>query len=132
MSGFVLPTDTVKDHLIAEVHIYDPSRFCGGQDETWDEEDEEVLQRIFQRLDEKIIAAQNVPMIVGEFGSQDNFDTEGYTMERAEYAACFVSEAKKYGITCFWWDDGASMALFDRSSGKPLAAPVIEAMLGAL
>lgn len=131
VKGFLLPMDTVENHMIAEVHIYDPSGFCGGEDETWDAEDEEVLGKIFERLNEKIIIAQKVPMIVGEFGSQDRFHTEEYMEERAEYASCFVSIAKAYGITCFWWDDGGSMKLFDRISGEPAARPVIDAMVSA-
>lgn len=130
VDGFVLPADTEEHHLIAEVHIYDPSQFCAGTDETWDEDDERALAGIFERLNEKIITAQNVPMIVGEFGSQDRFETEAYAQERAEYAYCFVSLAKQYGITCFWWDDGGAMKLFDRKTGEATAPAVIDAMVG--
>lgn len=131
VNGFLVPTDTVPGHLIAEVHIYDPGKFCNGEDSTWDSADEKALDQIFERLNRKIITAQNVPMIVGEFGSQDKFGTAEYTAERAKYAACFVEKAKEYGITCFWWDDGGSMKLFDRLGAKPCCEPVIEAMVCA-
>lgn len=129
VGGFLVPEDTAENHLIAEVHIYDPAGFCNGGDETWDDADEKVLDEIFERLNEKIITAQKVPMIVGEFGSQDKFNTDAYTAERAEYAAYFVTTAKKYGITCFWWDDGGSMKLFERRALKPCCGPVIEALI---
>lgn len=131
VSGFKIPTDTAADHLIAEVHIYDPSKFCNGEDKSWDSKDEKELDKIFERLNNKIITAQNVPMIVGEFGSQDNFNTNEYTAERSKYASYFVKTAKKYGITCFWWDDGGSMKIFDRLGAKPYCEPVIEAMVSA-
>ena len=131
VSGFKVPTDTAKDHLIAEVHIYDPSKFCNGEDKTWDSADEKAVDTIFERLNKKIITAQKVPMIVGEFGSQDKFNTNEYTAERAKYASYIVKTAKKYGMTCFWWDDGGSMKLFDRSGAKPYCKPVIEALVSA-
>ena len=131
VSGFKVPNDTAADHLIAEVHIYDPSKFCNGEDKTWDSADEKELDKIFERLNKKIITAQNVPMIVGEFGSHDEFNTDEYTAERAKYASYFVKTAKKYGITCFWWDEGGSMRLFDRPGAKPYCEPVIEALVSA-
>lgn len=131
VSGFVVPKDTATNHLIAEVHIYDPSGFCNGVDSTWDNEDTQVLETIFARLNEKIITAQNVPMIIGEFGSQDKFESPEYTEQRAEYAATFVRIAKRYGITCFWWDDGGSMKVFARYLGEPCCKQVIEALVFA-
>lgn len=131
VNGFQVPEDSAENHLIAEVHIYDPSKFCNGEDATWDEEDEKALDKIFKRLNEKIITAQGVPMIIGEFGSQDKFKTDEYTAERAEYAAYFVKTAKQYGITCFWWDDGGSMKIFERRTSKPWCQPVIDALISA-
>lgn len=131
VNGFKVPKDTAADHLIAEVHIYDPSKFCNGEDKTWDSTDEKELDKIFKRLNDKIIKGQNVPLIVGEFGSQDKFNTDKYTAERVKYASYFVKTAKKYGVTCFWWDDGGSMKLFDRLGAKPYCEPVIEAMISA-
>lgn len=129
VGGFLVPEDTAGNHLIAEVHIYDPARFCNGEDEIWDDADESALDKIFERLNEKIITAQRVPMIVGEFGSQDKFNTDAYTAERAEYASYFVTTAKKYSITCFWWDDGGAMNLFGRLALKPCCEPVIKALI---
>lgn len=132
VGGFIVPQDTANNHLIAEVHIYDPSGFCNGNDETWDEEDRQVLETIFERLNKEIIEAQGVPMIIGEFGSHDNFGTEEYATERAEYASDFVSIAKKYGITCFWWDDGGPMKIFERIRGEVVCQQVVDAMVAAV
>lgn len=132
VNGFIVPADKVKNHLIAEVHIYDPSDFCNGIDKTWDLSDKNKIEKIFARLNEKIITNQKVPMIVGEFGSQDKVNTKKSKEEKAKYAFDFVSIAKKYGITCFWWDDGGSMKIFDRAAAKPSSKPVIDAMILAL
>lgn len=131
VSGFKLPKDTSKNHLIAEVHIYDPSKFCNGDKNKWETSDERELDKIFKRLNDKIIKGQNVPLIVGEFGTQDKFGTNDYAKERAKYAAYFVKTAKKYGMTCFWRDDGGSMKLFDRTTEKSCCKPVIEALVSA-
>lgn len=129
VGGFKIPQDTIENHLIAEVHIYDPGAFCGGTDATWDSADKAALSTIFQRIYKEIVVAQGVPMIIGEFGSHDNFGTEEYTVERAKYAADFVGIARVYGITCFWWDDGGPMKLFDRIKAEPTCPEVIEAMV---
>lgn len=131
VNGFSSPTDSVENHLIAEVHIYDPSGFCNGTDETWDNSDCEVVDSIFERLNEKIIKKQNLPIIVGEFGSQDKFNTDEYTTQREKYASYFVKTAKNYGITCFWWDDGGSMKIFDRKKSSAYCKTVIDAMITA-
>jgi len=131
ISGFRVPDDSAENHLIAEVHIYDPSGFCGGSDDTWDENDEAVLDKIFSRLNDKIIKAQGVPVIAGEFGTQDKFGTDEYEKERAEYAKYFVTKASEYGITCFWWDDGGSMRLFDRKTCEQTSPEVIKALEAA-
>lgn len=74
VSGFRIPTDKVKNHLIAEVHIYNPRDFCNGIDKTWDLSDKNEIETIFARLNETIIIEQNVPIIIGEFGSQVKFN----------------------------------------------------------
>lgn len=131
VSGFKVPKDTAENHIIAEVHIYDPSKFCNGENDKWETFDEKELDKIFKRLNDKMIKGQNVPLIVGEFGTQDKFGTDEYAKERAKYASYFVKTAKKYGMTCFWWDDGGSMKLFDRTEENACCKPVIEALVSA-
>lgn len=131
VGGFWLPSDSAENHLLVEVHIYDPADFCGGEKATWEESDEKVLDTIFERLNSEIITRYEVPLIVGEFGTQDHFETEEYIAERVKYTSYFVSAAREYGITCFWWDDGGSMKIFDRQSAEPYCRPVIDAMIAA-
>ncbi len=112
VSGFSVPEDSAENHLISEVHIYDPGEFCNAQRADWTEDDKYVLDTIFERLNEKIIQAQGTPMIIGEFGAKNADNEEA----RAEYAAYFIKKAAEYKITCFWWDDGhdESMGIINR------------------
>lgn len=129
VDGFKVPSDTAEDHLIAEMHCYDPGHFTSrGGDTTWDEEDREVLETIFERINRQVIEEQGVPMIIGEFGAQNAENNEA----RAEYAKDFVSIAKKYGITCYWWDDGGSMAIVNRIVCKISRPEIVEAMMKAV
>lgn len=127
--GFRIPSDTAQNHLIAEMHCYDPWAFTSnGGDTTWDEEDKKVLEGIFERINRKVTKEQGVPLIIGEFAAQDAENTE----ERAAYAGDFIRIAKKYGITCYWWDDGGSMAIIDRTLCEISQPEIVSSMMEAL
>lgn len=129
VDGFKVPTDSAEKHLIAEMHCYDPGKFTARQgDTTWDEEDRQVLETIFERINKQVIEEQNVPMIIGEFGAQDADNSE----ERAKYAADFISIAGEYGITCFWWDDGSIMDIINRMIYKITEPEIVSAMMSAV
>lgn len=110
IDGFVLPEDTITNHLIVEVHDYSPTDFTWQQSsvtwavtrDTWDPvNDQATLDAIFDRLDKRFIQ-NGIPVIVGEFSSNN----KNNTIERQKHANYYVSAAKAKGITCFWWDDG--------------------------
>jgi endoglucanase len=132
LNAFVLPTDTVKNHLIVQVHNYDPQAFTTADDQitwttptsTWgSSSDKSAFDTLFKRLgafSDKIGA----PVVVGEFAAEyKNNDSD-----RAEYAAYFVKTAAKYGIKCFWWDTGG-MALMDRTSCTVSHPDVVKALV---
>lgn len=129
IDGFKVPDDPAEDHLIAEMHCYDPWAFTSrGGDTTWDDADKAVLESIFERVDRQVINEQGVPVIIGEFGAQDADNPE----ERASYVADFIGIAERYGITCFWWDDGGSLKIIDRRSYEITETKILEAMMNAL
>ncbi|MCH5194691.1 MAG: glycoside hydrolase family 5 protein [Oscillospiraceae bacterium] len=115
LAGFVLPKDTVKDHLIIQIHYYDPQGFTFS-DATWTamtdkwgtDAEKSYMDKQLERLG-KFAQSQGVPLVVGEFGA----DFKNNNSSRKLYAEHFVNGAAKYGIKCFWWDTG-NMALFDR------------------
>lgn len=129
IDGFKVPDDPAEDRLIAEMHCYDPWAFTSrGGDTTWDETDKAVLESIIERVNRQVINEQGIPVIIGEFGAQDADNPE----ERAAYVADFIGIAEKYGITCFWWDDGGSLKIIDRRSYEITEPEILEAMMNAL
>lgn len=90
-NSFVLPTDTVSNKLMLQVHNY------GTQ---FDQD----IDPFFASLEEfsKKVGA---PMIIGEFGTKPNFKPTEY---RTIAASNYVSRAKEHGIRCIYWDDGNS------------------------
>ncbi len=129
--NFKLPWDKAKNHLILQVHSYDPQGFT-WTDATWttmtdkwgSEAQINQIERLFRVLD-KYSDSIGVPVVVGEFGAQDKSNEA----ERAEYAAFFIAEGAEYGIKCFWWDNGYDYRIIDRSTGKPTAPLVVEALV---
>ncbi len=115
--NFILPEDMAEDHLMIQVHNYDPQPF------TWtsvyyalprydwgSEEDRAHIEQLFGRIAD-FSEEQGVPVIVGEFGG----DFKEHEDARIAYVEHFIRCASENGVKCFWWDTGA-MALFDRES----------------
>lgn len=129
LNAFKLPSDSAANHLIAEMHCYDPWAFTSNSgDTTWDIADKNTLETIFERINNLIIKAQGVPVIIGEFAAQDADNDEA----RAAYAEDYIRIAKKYNISCFWWDDGGSMKIIDRTEYKVIYPGIAESMMNAL
>ena len=112
LTSFVLPSDSVKDRLLVEVHCYDTAY-------------DQSIDTLFQRLDE-FSKQQNAPVIIGEFGTTKEYTPSGY---RGIHAGNFVSRASEYGLKCFWWDDGTTYQLFDRNSGSIVEKDIYEALM---
>ncbi len=107
LDGFVLPTDTVANHLLVEVHDYSPYNFALNEDSpvnTFDEKGAEEIAYTMSALNERF-CSKGIPVIIGEFSAVD----KNNTAERVKHATCVLKEASKYGIVCFKW-----MGLLDR------------------
>lgn len=88
LDGFVLPQDTIEDHLIVSTHIYDGIESAKVKFDN--------LYRYFIK--------HNIPVIVGEWGlTNSSSNTE---QKRIQYARDYINSASNYGIPCVWWDDG--------------------------
>ncbi|MBQ8623953.1 MAG: glycoside hydrolase family 5 protein [Oscillospiraceae bacterium] len=133
ISDFILPEDTVENHLILEVHNYDPQGFC-WQDASWtqmtdewgSDSDKAAMDSYFEDTARRANEL-GLPLIIGEFGSWD----KGNDSERAEHAGYVVGKANEYGIKCFWWSCGDAQ-LIDRYTAKPVHEEIIEAMVKAI
>jgi len=110
LDAFVLPDDSIENRLIVSVHTYVPHAFTWHQEHVswtqtysdWEpDRDGRAVEDIMSRLNERFIQ-QEIPVIIGEFGAMN----KNNTADRANYARHFVETARRYNITCFWWDDG--------------------------
>lgn len=88
LSNFTMPKDDVKNKIILALHDYTSS--------------EKGLDNMFARI-KKYCIDKNVPVILDEFGTMAKSASEE---QRAKIANYYVLNAKKLGITCFWWDNG--------------------------
>lgn len=117
-TAYKLPTDVVENRLIQEFHCYDPYNYCIGKDQKgnqwaqheYSQGDLDAVSKMLQKMSQKFVEA-GVPCIMAEFGStQDNNYSKGNDAAdklRAEYHEFIVSEAKRYNIPGFYWDNGA-------------------------
>lgn len=117
LRNFRIPHDSAKNHIILENHIYDPGWFTAQAGKIpprdWGtDQDRAEIDELFERIN-RYADMWNVPVIIGEFGAQD---MDGNEKNRAVYVKYFVKTAKKYGITCIYWDEGGSMKIIDRAT----------------
>ncbi|MCR4944489.1 MAG: cellulase family glycosylhydrolase [Clostridium sp.] len=107
LDDFVIPQDTRENSLIVQVHFYLPYAYANVIGEytkqtAWKENSGKInidgtLLNLYNHFTSK-----GVPVIIGEMAAanKDNLS------DRAEYSRYIVNESKKYGIKCFWWDQG--------------------------
>jgi len=120
--NFVLPTDTVENHLICEVHCYTPWWFSTASDTSVTEFTDQYRSEVVSLMNtiQEFSNQLGVPVIIGEFGPEYKNNDD----QRIAYTECYISEAASRGIKCFWWDNGqyntgsefGGYAIFDRSS----------------
>lgn len=90
IDGFVLPRDTIPNHLIISYHSYDTG--------------ERSIDATFALIKNSFLD-KGVPAVLGEFGMR-NSTKEDNTQRRIAYINKVVSEARALKIACIWWDDG--------------------------
>src|SRR5688572_6348661 len=145
---FNMPTDTIANRLIVEVHHYDPYDFTlnpSGSCLYWGAPypqqgacswgQEAYIDDLFNQARVEWVA-QGIPVIVGEYGVATrpnlNMESRNYYLE---YNNC---AAYRNGIKTFYWDTGVlpsatnGFALFNRSTGAIVDQGALSAiMLGA-
>ncbi len=127
---FVLPDDPAN-HLIVDVHLYNPYGFCSKPSEESINEVEFNYDSLYNSLHQPLeylkecFIDKGVPVIIGEMGSvnKDN------TADRAEHAVAYVRMAAQYGIKCFWWDDGGDFMLLNRNTMEWDYGEIADAMI---
>lgn len=113
-----LPDD---DRIILSVHAYNPYNFAMNASGTkkFSQSEKNELDSLFKYLNDKFVS-KGVPVVIGEMGAinKDNLS------DRIAWAKYYVSGARKYNITCIWWDNGGfnvggeNFGIFNRLSCK--------------
>lgn len=130
LSNFVMPEDTVEDHLIIEIHNYDPVDFCWRDSwltstSFWGS-DADIAEMDAYFADTYSRAQQfDAPLIIGEWGSEGKDDNDE---DRARHASYFVKKAQECGFAVFWWDCG-HFALIDRENSKVAHPEIVQAIM---
>ena len=129
LKDFALPEDSVQGHLMAEVHSYAPYQFAFDVTParpTFDASCDREVRDIVDGLNTYLVS-RGIPCILGEFGVDT--DMRGET-EEAKQAACYVSQATKYSIGCFYWM-GLSDGPEDRAAPRWTKPTLRDAILKA-
>jgi aryl-phospho-beta-D-glucosidase BglC (GH1 family) len=122
---FTMPTDTIANRLMVEVHYYDPWGFTGGGDcQSWgapypdqpacDWAQEAYVDNVFHQVRTRWVDA-GVPVILGEYGMGVR---PGLNLDSRLYYIGYVTRsAVANGIKTFLWDTGDDASVFNRSTG---------------
>ena len=137
---FSMPTDTITNHLIVEVHFYDPYDYtlnASGPCLAWGAPytqysqcswgQESYVDSTFAQVKTKWINA-GIPVIIGEYGvvARSGLDLAS----RAYYLKYINTAARTNGIKTFYWDNGTTeFALFNRNTGAITDQTALTAIL---
>lgn len=138
ITAFSIPNDTENDKLIISVHTYIPYPFSHLRSDNSENQQDTKVNTFYTVLDrlKSAFIDNGIPVVITEFGAQNKNNVS----DREEYAKEFVTTAKQYGITCFWWDDGGSskppekvtnFALLDRAANTWFFPSIVEALVDA-
>ena len=101
LSAMTIPED---GHIIVAVHAYTPYFFTydadGGYSD-WDSSKGTDIRTMASNLNTKFVLA-GIPVVVSEFGSVNKKNTQDVVSWITDY----MGYCNKYGIKCFWWDNG--------------------------
>jgi hypothetical protein len=146
-----LPTDSIANRLMVEIHYYTPWNFCGlTTDESWGKMfyfwgtnyhsttnptrnatwgEESTVESYFQLMKAQFVD-KGIPMILGEYGAikRTNLTGSDLTLHLAsrEYFFQYITNAaKRYGMIPYCWDND----IFNRSTGAVTDQGVLNAIV---
>ena len=125
------------DKIIVSVHSYSPYNFAlntKGTDKFSSKNDSDVreIDKAFETVYAYFVS-EGVPVVMGEMGAVNKNNNEA----RVDWADCYITTAKKYGIPCVLWDnggftgDGENFGLLDRRTLKWKFPDVVDALIKA-
>jgi endoglucanase len=143
-----IPTDTVSNRLMMEVHYYDPYNFTlntssnitqwgknatnPNATETW--ANEAYTDAQFQKMKINFVD-KGIGVILGEYGVVSRTNVADHETYRNYWNEYITKSAYTHGMVPVYWDNGyggnGGMALFDRASGAQLYPGLIQAIVKA-
>lgn len=137
LGDFVVPDDP---RAIVSIHAYSPYFFAlanndvpGSTDKWGTDADKAQLKQEMKMIYDKFIA-NDIAVIIGEFGAMNKENTEA----RTAWAEYYIATAKSFRIRCVWWDNnlvkgtGERFGLIDRQSLEAPYPEVLEALFKGL
>lgn len=144
----VIPTDTVQNRLMMEVHYYDPYNFTLNdrsqitqwgsiatdprKTESW--ADEPYVDYQFNRMKEHF-HDKGIGLILGEYGVISRLNVSDHETYRVYWNEYITQSSVNHMMVPVYWDNGyagdAGMAIFDRNNGNQLYPDIINAIVKA-
>ncbi len=134
---FVLPTDSIENHIIVAAHAYTPYNFAlnlNSTDRTFSLDDgpkKAEIAGFLKALYEKYVQ-HGIPVLMDEYGA---LNKGGNLQDRVNFTAYYVASASARGITCCWWDnhnftgDGEQFGILDRKQAAFTYPEIVEAIM---
>ena len=124
LSNYRLPGDIHPNHLIGEVHFYDPQDFCFPENKPtiYTDEYREISKTVINRVADHFDRL-GIPVIIGEIAAFDKKNTP----ERVKFSQFVASESKRRGIVLVWW-----MGLLDRQTCQWAEPEIVDALFNGL
>lgn len=134
-----MPSDTIANRLMVEVHFYDPYNYTldpAGSCLYWGSPyppqsacswaQESYVDGLFAQVRSKWVN-NGIPVIIGEYGVAFR---SGMSRPSREYYLEYINRAARLnGLKTFYWDNGvAEFALFNRSNGSVVDWGAIDAI----
>ena len=122
IDGLRLPFDTVPNHLIIDVHLYEPINFCFNETNLksrdfkytfGSKKDIDNLNNYFINLNLSR-NIKKVPILIGEFGVVNLRNIS----QIKNYLECYMANLKKYNIKAVYFDDSWDFKIIDRNNFK--------------
>ncbi|WOI52171.1 glycoside hydrolase family 5 protein [Parvularcula sp. LCG005] len=154
-----VPTDSVADRLMMELHFYTPYQFTlmvedqdwgqmfwfwgkenhsrkkPSRNSSWGEEDQ--VDDLFDKVERQFVD-KGIPVIIGEYaamlrGNLKGKDLELHLASRADYLEFVTKAAMERGMVPFYWDAGGQVGqgfgLFDRENLKVTDEAALNAIM---
>ena len=110
------------DHVMVDIHVYEPGWFCLWGDRT-DYNKDEFQQRLVEVFGQhkRVFIDKGIPVIVGEVNAERRYHggdkSKPNDEDRVKWAKHFAYVARRFGCPCFLWEPGGyeGMGLVDRA-----------------